>query len=400
MPRTAEMKPSRRVLVIDDEDAIRSLMAEMIGNWGYEVTTDSKIESTYIANLGRDDIVFIDMMMPGADGIQVLASLARHKVKSAIVLMSGTHVEVLAAAERIARQQGLKVAGTLSKPFKSHELRRLLDAAPELRHECELRRRSPEINVEDVVAALERREFDAHLQPIVSLSNGKAVAFEALARWRGDRFNAVGPERFVKVAAHNGILPRLTQQIAERALDHAAALRKRGLRARVSINIGADDLMDASLPEKLAEAVALRGLPAHSLIVELTESSATSNETRMLEVLARLRLKGIDLAIDDFGTAYASLDRLSVCPFSILKIDRRFVRDIATNVNARAIVQSSVRLAKRMNLTTVAEGIENEAQLRILKSLGCGWGQGYLFAPAMDWAAALAWAEGRESTAA
>lgn len=135
-----------------------------------------------------------------------------------------------------------------------------------------------------------------------------------------------------------------------------------------------------------------RGLPPHSVIAELTESSATLYETRILEILARMHLKGIDLAVDDFGSAYSSLERLTVLPFTLLKVDMRFIGEITTNGNTRTIVKSSIRLAKRLNLTTVAEGIENEAQLRMLRSLGCQWGQGYLFARPMPFRETLNWA--------
>ena len=128
------------------------------------------------------------------------------------------------------------------------------------------------------------------------------------------------------------------------------------------------------------------------MIVELTELSATLSETKVLEILARLRLKGIDLAIDDFGTSSSSLARLSVLPFTLLKLDRQFISQMVSNVNARTIVQSSIKMAKRLNLTTVAAGIENEDQLRILKKLGCSWGQGHLFAPSMGYRQALDWA--------
>jgi EAL domain-containing protein (putative c-di-GMP-specific phosphodiesterase class I) len=107
--------------------------------------------------------------------------------------------------------------------------------------------------------------------------------------------------------------------------------------------------------------------------------------------LARLRLKGSDLAIDDFGTSYSGLDRLSTIPFTSLKIDMRFITDMMTNKNARMIVESSIALAKRLKMKTVAEGIETEAQLALLKDMRCDFGQGYLFAPPMQFQKLLCW---------
>jgi len=157
------------------------------------------------------------------------------------------------------------------------------------------------------------------------------------------------------------------------------------------VNLGVEDLIDNELPEKLAEMVSGHDLPPGSLTIELTESSATANEITMLGTLARLRLKGIDLAIDDFGTSYSGLDRLSTIPFTSLKIDMRFITDMMTNKNARMIVESSIALAKRLKMKTVAEGIETEAQLALLKNKRCDFGQGYLFAPPMEFQKLLVW---------
>jgi EAL domain-containing protein (putative c-di-GMP-specific phosphodiesterase class I) len=127
--------------------------------------------------------------------------------------------------------------------------------------------------------------------------------------------------------------------------------------------------------------------------VELTESSATSNETLMLGTLARLRLKGIELAIDDFGTSYSGLDRLSTIPFTSLKIDMRFISDMMTNKNAQTIVESSIALAKRLNMKTVTEGIETKDQFLLLRDMGCDLGQGYFIARPMAFQELVSWSQ-------
>jgi EAL domain-containing protein (putative c-di-GMP-specific phosphodiesterase class I) len=218
------------------------------------------------------------------------------------------------------------------------------------------------------------------------------VSYEALARWRSEKFSLVMPDRFIAVAARHGVLPRLTRQIAQRALTCAARLKDQGFVWKVAINLGAEDLMDRQLPEWLSNMVTDHQLPPGSLTVELTESSATTNEIAMFGTLARMRLKGIDLAIDDYGISYSGLDRLSNIPFSSLKIDRQFVSGMMSNQNARAIVESSIILAKRLNMKVVAEGIETEAQIALLKKMGCELGQGYFLAGPMEFEQLLLWA--------
>ena len=389
----AHEKP-RRVLIIDDDERVLKYISLMVQQSGFESVVSSTITPNLLAGLGPSDFVFVDMQMPGMDGIQVLEALSRHGVRSRIVPMSGSHAEVLETAERIARRNGLLVAGFLKKPFRQAELRRILDETPgELQRQKGHRPLPSEINIEDVVAGLEHSEFDTYLQPIINLVTRKAIGYEALARWQSEKFSLVTPDRFIGLAAQNGVLPRLTQQLANRALTYSGAMRARGLPWNVSLNLGIEDFVDSALPEKLAALVAQYGLPAHSLTVELTESSATQNETRLLEILARIRLKDIDLAIDDFGTSYSSLERLAWIPFTSLKIDMRFISEITTNSTARIIVESAIKLAKRLKLNTVAEGIETEDQLAILKGLGCDRGQGWLFARAMDFPSAMDWVE-------
>lgn len=384
----------RRVLIIDDDERVLKYMSRMVQQGGFEAVVSTTIKPNLLTGLGFSDFIFVDMQMPGMDGIQVLEVLSRHAVKSRIVPMSGSHVAVLETAERIAKRNGLSVAGFLTKPFRQAELSRILEEAPGELHGQKGHWPLPsEINIEDVVFGLERGQFDTYLQPIVNLATRKPIGYEALARWQSEKFSLVSPDRFIGLAAQNGVLPLLTQQLANRALTYSAALKARGAPWKVSLNLGMEDFVDNALPEKLAALVSRHGLPAHSLTVELTESSATQNETRLLEILARIRLKDIDLAIDDFGTSYSSLERLAWIPFTSLKIDMRFISEITTSNTARIIVESAIKLAKRLKLNTVAEGIETEDQLKVLKDMGCDRGQGWLFARPMEFQSAMDWVE-------
>jgi EAL domain-containing protein (putative c-di-GMP-specific phosphodiesterase class I) len=375
-PMTSEQ---RRVLVIDDDVAFCKFMERVISGLGRKVRTRSQIHTSDLVALTPNDFIFLDMVMPGADGIQVLEQLARHKVKSSIVLMSGQHDEVLVTAEAIARKSGLRVGGLMAKPVRAAEISRLLEQTPALTPP----RSGPspsQIN-DDVLKGLERREFDVYLQPIVHLETGRPLYFEALARWRSDKFNLVMPDRFISVAAGHGILPLLTNQILDKSLAYAAKLGEQGLPCRVSVNISVEDLLDRDFPEKITARILAHGLSADCLTLEVTEASATANEIQMLGVLARLRLRGVGLAIDDFGTCYSSLERLSTVPFTILKIDRGFISDIVATRSAREIVNASIVLAHRLGMKAVAEGIESEAQRALLREMNCDQGQGYLFSP-------------------
>jgi EAL domain-containing protein (putative c-di-GMP-specific phosphodiesterase class I) len=388
----------RRILVIDDEVSFCRLMTRLIGDLGHEVRSICCLNPADFADLRESDTIFVDMMMPHTDGIEVLDFLSRHDVKPSVVLMSGVHGEVLATAETIGKRLGLRIIGVLTKPFRRADIRRILENEQRQPPPPSLLPPASEIDIQEVIEGLDGQEFDAFLQPIVDLTTNQLVGYEALARWRSKKFNLVMPDRFIGVAARHGILPRLSCQMLDRALGYAATLLVKGQTCKISVNLGAEDLLDNELPQKLAAMMAAHNLPSRSLTVELTESSAATNELLMLGILARLRLKGIDLAIDDFGTSYSGLDRLSNIPFTALKIDKRFISDMMTNKNARMIVESSIALARRLNLKTVAEGIETNDQFIHLKELGCDHGQGYLIARPMEFSSLLRWSEARSKT--
>ena len=374
----------RRILVIDDEPTFSRMLGRQLEQLGFEVTTSSKVDPAEFADLRDSDVIFVDMLMPEVDGIQALETLARRHVKASVVLMSGVHGEILATAETMAKRSGLRVLGVLRKPFRTPDLRELLENSQDDKPKTVSQPVSSDINIEDILAGLERREFDVFLQPIVDLATGELAAYEALARWRSEKFALVVPGRFISLAARHGILPRVSFQVLDRALSYTARLRSKGIVPKVAVNFGAEDMLDSGLPEKLAQALAVHDLPPESLIVELTESSAVTNEIMMLGILARLRLKGIELAIDDFGTSYSGLERLSTVPFTWLKIDKRFTSEMMLNSTARTIVESSIALARRLDMKTVAEGIESEDQLHALKDMGCDLAQGYFIGMPME----------------
>lgn len=217
-----------RILIIDDDPAVRKLLERIIADLGYHVRTTSRFDPSDIRELKQDDFVFVDMMMPGTDGIQVLDALSRSEVKSSIVLMSGTHREVLTAAETIAKRSHLNVTGVLNKPFRAPEIRALLSTKHNGDDWAHKKVEAWEVSITSLEDAIEREEIDVHLQPIIALPSNKLVAYEALARWPSAT-GMIGPPQFIPVAARNGILPRLTQQILRRSLGYASQLKAKGL---------------------------------------------------------------------------------------------------------------------------------------------------------------------------
>ncbi|UUZ73935.1 EAL domain-containing protein [Polaromonas sp. P1(28)-8] len=167
-----------------------------------------------------------------------------------------------------------------------------------------------------------------------------------------------------------------------------------GLQATVSVNLSPQSLGDVNLADRVTQLVLDQGLEPRHMVLEVTESVATTNVGRALENLARLRMKGFGLSIDDYGTGYASMQQLTRIAFTELKIDQSFVTNATKQASARVVLESSLDIARKLNITAVAEGVETQADWNLLRQLGCAFAQGYFIARPMEAGAYLDWARG------
>jgi diguanylate cyclase (GGDEF)-like protein/PAS domain S-box-containing protein len=225
-----------------------------------------------------------------------------------------------------------------------------------------------------------------HYQPIIDLASGEICGLEALARWPADR-TPVSPTEFISIAEETGVIGALGNQVMQRALSALAGWRDEGLvsgEVCVSVNLSGRQLEDPGLPEQVLSAIDAVGLPARALKLEITESTLMQEVERTQRVFSQVCRTGVGLHLDDFGTGYSSLTALHRFPVDALKIDRSFVSTMTEDNGNDVIVRSTVAMAHSLGLPVIAEGIEDPDQLRRLRSLGCEFGQGYLFSPALD----------------
>jgi diguanylate cyclase (GGDEF)-like protein/PAS domain S-box-containing protein len=216
-----------------------------------------------------------------------------------------------------------------------------------------------------------------HYQPKLDLRSGQLNGVEALVRWQHPQHGLLGPDRFVPLAEHTGMARGLSQWVLETALRQAQIWAANGADVPVAVNLSMRDIQDIELPEAVSALLDQYDVPGAGLGIEITESTLMADPERALEVLQRLRGMGVRIAIDDFGTGYSSLAYLKRLPVHELKIDQSFVYDVSASLGDRAIVRSIIELAHNLGLKVVAEGVENEATLRLLGSLGCDIAQGF-----------------------
>jgi diguanylate cyclase (GGDEF)-like protein/PAS domain S-box-containing protein len=229
--------------------------------------------------------------------------------------------------------------------------------------------------------ALERGQLVVHYQPLYDLATGCLVGAEALLRWHHPRWGLVSPDRFIPIAEFTGSIVPIGLWVIEQAcaqtrawLDEAAVSEN----FEISVNVSAFQLQQPGLAANVATILDRAGIAAGRLVLEVTESTAMADVHASFQALQRLKALGVRLAIDDFGTGYSSLSRLKHFPIDILKVDRSFVNGVGTDGHDRAIVCAIVALARSLQLSVTAEGIETPAQLAFLRDLGCDEGQGYL----------------------
>jgi len=235
--------------------------------------------------------------------------------------------------------------------------------------------------------ALERREFRLVYQPIVSLSSNHIVGFEALVRWDHPVLGTILPVDFIGIAERTGFIVPLGDWILREGCVQTKAWHDSLPSASglwISINLSGVQLKEAAVVDRVAEALRDCGLPARSLVLELTESVAMDNPAATKTLLMQLRAMGIRISVDDFGTGYSSLAYLRQFPVDTLKLDRSFVRGMETHKDSAEIVGSLTAMGQQLGLHVVAEGVDNERQLSLLRTLQCDSAQGYLFAKPLD----------------
>lgn len=227
--------------------------------------------------------------------------------------------------------------------------------------------------------ALARNALDLVYQPIVTLPEQRVVGYEALARWRRDDGEGVAPSVFIPLAEDAGLAADLTRWTLQVALREFAPMLRRHPERYCAINLSARAFDNPALPDQIFGALDIWGLPPSSLMVEVTETAVLRDLGRNPHALHRLADCGVRLAIDDFGQGYSSLAYLRHLPAAIIKIDQSFVAD-ASNPRARALLDAISGLAHRLDMRTVAEGVEDDAMLGAVLEAGCDFAQGYLFA--------------------
>jgi EAL domain-containing protein (putative c-di-GMP-specific phosphodiesterase class I) len=369
------------VMVVEDHGFQRRMALRLLAEVGVTRSMEAADGESALRLLesvdALPDVVIVDLDMPGMDGIEFIGHVAQKKLARAAVVASALDPALLNTVQSMARAYGLRVLGCVEKPMTAPKLADVLalfDISPDADEDD-----SPvEVTPEAVAEGLARDEFLPFFQPQVTFSNGQVIGVEALARWRRSDGQIVRPAHFVPLIEREKQIDRLTDRILEKACAWKSRWARSGLSLKISVNVSMLNLTDVSAADRFQHIVRSHGVDPREVVLELTESSVMGEAAHALNVLARLRLKGFGLSVDDFGTGYSSLSQLSQIPFTELKIDQSFVTGAANQPRKRAVVEASLELARKLNLSVVAEGVESIEEWQMLAELGCTYAQGYL----------------------
>jgi diguanylate cyclase (GGDEF)-like protein/PAS domain S-box-containing protein len=233
--------------------------------------------------------------------------------------------------------------------------------------------------------ALELEQLVLYFQPFIDLKTGRIVGMEVLMRWNHPAKGLVGPDQFMAVAQETGLIVSLSQKVLQEACRQYRRWQDKGLTGlQMAVNLSSQQLGPNKLVQIVRDILNETGMPPSALKLEITESELMEDVERARETLQELSDMGVEIAIDDFGTGYSSLSYLKTLPIDMLKVDRSFVHDVATDEDDAAIVGATIGMAHHMGLKVIAEGVENSSQLEFLMRHHCDLGQGYYFSPPLS----------------
>lgn len=372
-------KAPRLCFVVDDEPGICHFVKMALRDFGF-VTESFATAGSALEEVARKNpsLIFLDVSLDGSDAIDVIRGLGKLGYAGHVQLISGRNEALLNDINHIGQQHSLRMLPALAKPFDVNAVRnviRRLSVSGEATH------KEP-VGLQE---ALRQNWIEFWYQPKINLKNNEIVGAEALARLRHPTLGCLPPSAFLPGADEQSLFD-LTERALHTALRDAWDLAVSGYNLQLSVNIPASALTPKSLPKIVRDHCKDRDVwPGQwpGFMLEVTEDQVIGDLTMAFEVATQLRIYGVKMSIDDFGTAYSSLARLKELPFAELKIDRGFVLNCSTDKENAALCRSVIEIGHKFGCLVCAEGIENAADLTALQQMGCDLGQGFLFARPM-----------------
>lgn len=386
------MLQTDNIVLIDDDRVVGEIVSGLASSMGLQCAVTRTPDEFFKHISPETGVILLDLVMPEMDGIEILRLLGERNCKARIILMSGINIRVIETAKKLAQSLGLNVVGHLQKPFPIPLLQQMLtvNLAPDKPAVFEA---EPQLEIPDtdIYRAFERKEFVLYYQPQINIATGIVTGVEALSRWNHPELGLVFPDNFISRIETLGLMDNFCWATAERALNEVKQFSAvNGHLPRLAINVSVSSLRDLKFPDIFMNLARKYDFPAERIVLEITESGLMEFSLA-LDVLTRLRMRNFQLSIDDFGTGYSMMKQLQNVPAIELKIDKTFVMHMDSNHADLVMVEKIIEMGHDLEMEVIAEGVETDEQLEMLRARGCDGVQGYFFSRALPPAELLTW---------
>lgn len=380
------------VLLVDDSQAILEYVSTVLSEL-------YKIENTYSAASVKEamqvfrqsnsiNLIFLDLNMPNEDGIQLLEQLKNHQYSGYVVIMSGVSTRIISSVEQLAQKYGLNYIGTLLKPIHETDFASIIERVGQSysKREC-----TESLKTYEIVRAIKNNDFEVLYQPQIDLNTRSFFGVEALCRMKHPRLGIVSPDRFIGKAEESELIIHITLAVYKQAFVDWKKWRRLGLDIKLSLNASPISLQQPEFADFIFGLLDSHQMQASRLCIEVTESVLASDQPQELMNLSRLSMRGVDIALDDFGQENSTIERMQKLPLTYLKLDKSYFLDNPESLNRMSLINSTLSLANELKLTTIAEGVENAEILSLVTKLGCDTAQGYHIGRPMAASKILSW---------
>lgn len=373
-----------KIMVVDDDPVILQLAKKILRESGARNIDTACNGLEAIASLSRSapqeyDIVLCDLNMPEMNGVELLNEIAKNGYNGGILILSGEDDRLLESAYELARAHNLNIIGAISKDLLISEIVNKIQENYQPYHVDVDSSNDEAITINELESGINSHPNSLLLyyQPKVSIIDQTIKGIEILARWQHPERGTLLPSAFIPLAEECGLIHDLTFAIYKKALKQISQWQKAGIYIDASINISVNSFASPDFSSFLIATAEKFDVDISRIILEVTESEIMQDAIRCMEIMMNLRMKKFGLSIDDFGTGHSSMEKLKIIPFTELKIDRAFVRDADKSSTAKFIVESSIELAKKLNMKIVAEGVETRKNWMMVEQMGCDLAQGF-----------------------
>ena len=383
----------KKILVADDSTSIREYLIAMLESQTEAQVVgaeDGLVALEMIKRGYTPDLALLDLNMPRMDGVQLLRQLADLNFTAPIVLISGLSRQIIGAIEKLSHEYRLNVVGSIGKPIDEGAVADMLERLNERQQKKKV---VEEIKTYEVLDALKKGKVEPWFQPQVELQRRRLVGFEVLCRIRHKRHGIMLPGMFMATLERSELIRVVTFELFDQALHDLAALPKSMSDLTISFNMSAKLFDNEEFIDNLIELINQSPVANERIIIEITETTVANTPLKELEGTARLAISGCSLSIDDFGSGRATFERLHALPFSELKIDQQYLPQNAITESQRALLESTISMARRLGMKVVVEGVETFRQWELVQHLGCENAQGYFIAYPMPFTELGPWIE-------